>query len=177
VSIASGSVLVKKPAPWIGGSCAGSHQQRAVERHQVAAQFRIDHRAFVDHDQLGLGGRRVVPQLKTRLLLAGFTGAVDQRVDGGGLVATLVAHDEGRLAGEGGEFHLAVDALGDVPRQGGLAGAGKAEQAENRRRAVTAGFGFQPIANGLERGILMRGEIGHICLERCEIDRFAIPQN
>ncbi|MGY3470159.1 hypothetical protein ACVW0I_007030 [Bradyrhizobium sp. LM6.11] len=101
------------------------HQQRAVERHQVAAQFGIDHRAFVDHDQLGLRGRGVVPQLEARLFLAGFAGAIDQRMDGGGLVATLVAHDQRRLAGEGSEFHLAVDAVGNVPRQRGLAGAGQ----------------------------------------------------
>ena len=48
------------------------HQQRTVERHQVAAELGIDHRAFVDHDQLGLRGRRVVPQFEARLLDAGF---------------------------------------------------------------------------------------------------------
>ena len=55
----------------------------------------------------------------------------------------------------------AVDALGDVPRQRGLAGPGIAEQAEHLGRAVSAGLGFQPVGNGRERRILMRGEAGH----------------
>ena len=50
------------------------HQQRAVERQQVAAELGVDHRTFVDHDQLGLGGRRIVPQFEARLLDAGFRG-------------------------------------------------------------------------------------------------------
>ena len=137
------------------------HQQRTVERHQVAAEFGIDHRTFVDHDQFCLRGRRVVPEFKTRLLDAGFPRAIDQRVDGGGVVATLVAHHQRRLAGEGREFHLAIDAVGDVPRQRGLAGAGIAEQAEDGRRAVLAGLGLQPVGNGLQRGILMRRKGGH----------------
>jgi hypothetical protein len=40
------------------------HQHRHAERHQVAPQLGVDHRAFVDHDQLGLRGRRVVPQFE-----------------------------------------------------------------------------------------------------------------
>ena len=137
------------------------HQQRAIERHQVAAEFLVDHRAFVDHDQFCLRGRRIVPQFKTRLLDAEFLGAVDQRMNGRGAVAALVAHHQRRLAGEGGELHLAGDALGDVARQRGLAGAGKAEQPEHRRRAGAAGLGLQPIGDGFQRGILMRGEGGH----------------
>src|SRR5262249_1774174 len=65
------------------------------------------------------------------------------------------------LAGEGREFHLAVDSVGDVSRQRGLAGAGIAEQAENLRRAVLAGLGLEPVGNGFERGILVRAESGH----------------
>ena len=137
------------------------HQQRTVERHQVAAQLRIHHRTFVDHDQFGFRGGSIVPQFEARLLDAGFARAVDQRVDGGGVVATLVAHHQRRLAGEGGILHLAIDAFGDVPRQRGLAGAGIAEQAEDGRRAVPAGLGLQPVGNGLQRGILMRRERGH----------------
>jgi hypothetical protein len=56
------------------------------------------------------------------------------------VVATLVAHDERRLAGEGREFHLAIDAFGDVPRQGGLAGSGIAEQAEDGGVPFRPGF-------------------------------------
>ena len=137
------------------------HQQRTFERHQVAAEFGVHHRAFVDHDQFGLRGGRVVPQLEARLLDAGFARAVDQRVDRRGVVATLVAHHQGSLAGEGRELHLAIDAVGDVPRQRGLAGAGIAEQPEHRRRAVLAGLCLQPVGNGLQRGILMRRKGGH----------------
>ena len=43
----------------------------------------------------------------------------------------LPAHHARCLAGEGGELHLAVDMLGDVLGERGLAGAGIAEQAEN----------------------------------------------
>src|SRR5690349_975429 len=82
-------------------------------------------------------------------------------MDGGGVVATLVAHDERSLAGEGGVFHLAVDAFGDMPRQRGLAGAGIAEQAEHRRRAVLAGLCLEPVGHGFQRRILMRREAGH----------------
>jgi hypothetical protein len=66
-----------------------------------------------------------------------------------------------RLAGESREFHLAVDAVRNVARQRGLAGAGIAEQAEDRRRAAFAGLCFQPIGDGLQRGILMRRKGGH----------------
>ena len=62
-------------------------------------------------------------------------GAVDHRVDGRGLVAALLAQDRGRLAGEGAEGDLALDRLGDVAGERGLAGAGIAEQAEQLRRA------------------------------------------
>ena len=138
------------------------HQQRAIERHQVAAEIGIDHGAFVDHDQLGLGGRRVVPQFEIRLFLAALAGAIDQRMNRGGAVAALVAHHQRRLAGEGGEFDLAVDIVGDMARQRGLAGAGIAEQPEHLRRAVLAGLGFQPVGDGFQRGILMRGK-GRAC--------------
>ena len=158
-----GLALGEKPAALDRRQLRGiaEHQQRAVERHQVAAQFRIHHRTFVDHDQFRLRGRRVVPELEARLLDAGFAGAVDQRMDGGGVVATLIAHHQRGLAGEGREFHLAGDAVGDVPGEGGLAGSGIAEQPEYRRRAVLAGLGLHPVGNGLQRGILMRRKRGH----------------
>ena len=90
------------------------HQERHAERQQVAAQLGIDHRAFVDDDQLGLGGGRLVPQVEVRHFLAALSRAVDQAVDGGGAVAALAAHHARRLAGEGGELHLAVDMLGEM---------------------------------------------------------------
>src|SRR5260221_5393187 len=45
-------------------SRVAEHQHRHAERHQVAAKLGIDHRALVDHDQLRLRGRRVVPQFE-----------------------------------------------------------------------------------------------------------------
>ena len=94
VSIASGSASVKKPPPWIGGSCAGSPSTSSGTPNDIRsrAEFGIDHRAFVDHDELGLGGGRVVPQFEARRLLAAFARPVDQAVDGGRAVAALAAH-------------------------------------------------------------------------------------
>src|SRR5665811_2322759 len=57
--------------------------------------------------------------------------------------------------------HLAVDMLGEVGRERGLAGAGIAEQAEHLRGAVRAGLGLQPGGDRVERGVLMRGELRH----------------
>ncbi len=137
------------------------HQQRRAERQQVAAELGIDHRALVDHDQLGLGGGGIVPQFEIRLLLAGFAGAVDQRVNGGGTVAAPAAHHQRGFAGERGVFHVAVDTVGDVPGQGGLAGAGITEQAEHLRCAAFARLGLDPVGHGVQRSILVRSECGH----------------
>ncbi len=75
---------------------------------------------------------------KLGCLLVALERLVDQAVDGGGAVAALAAHHAGGLAGEGREQHLAVDPLGDVLGERGLAGAGIAEQPEDRgaRRAA-----------------------------------------
>ena len=54
------------------------HQQRHAERQQVAAELGVDHRAFVDDDQLGLGGRRLVPQIERGDFLAALARPVDQ---------------------------------------------------------------------------------------------------
>ena len=137
------------------------HQQRHAERQQVAAELGIDHRAFVDDDQLGLGGGRLVPQIEAGHFLAALARAVDQAVDGGGALAALAAHHRGRLAGEGGELHLAVGVLGEVAGERGLAGAGIAEQAEDLRRAVRAGLVLEPGGDGIEGGVLMRGKLRH----------------
>ena len=68
---------------------------------------------------------------------------------------TAIADDDHRTCvevfGDGLE-----DELGDVLGERGLAGSGIAEQAKDRRRAVPAGLGPQPVSNGLQRGILMR---------------------
>ena len=99
VSITSGSASVKKPPPAIGGSCAGiaEHQHRAVEGQQVAAELLVDHRAFVDDDQLRLAtpARRRTAR-SSAVSVAGFARPVDQRVDGAGVVAALGAHAPAR---------------------------------------------------------------------------------
>src|SRR5262249_61528485 len=118
-----------------------------AKRQETAAEFRVDHRAFVDDDQLGLRGGCFVPQIEARDFLAALAGPVDQSMDGGGAAAALAAHDGRSLAGEGGELYLAVCLLGDVPRERGLAGAGIAEQAKNLRRAVRAGPRFEPFGD------------------------------
>ena len=99
VSMASGSASVKKPPPWIGGSCAGSPSTSSGTPNDIRsrAELGVDHRAFVDDDQLRLRGRRVVPQLEARLLLAALARAVDQAVDGGGAGAALAAHHQAAL--------------------------------------------------------------------------------
>ena len=79
----------------------------------------------------GLGGGRLVPQIETRDLLAALARAVDQLVDGRGAVAAFAAHHARRLAGEGGELHLAVGVVGEMLGERGLAGAGVAEQAKH----------------------------------------------
>ena len=138
------------------------HQERHAERQQVAAQFGIDHRAFVDDDQLGLGSGRLVPQIEVRHLLATLARAVNERMDGGGAVAALAAHYGCRLAGEGGELHLAVDMLGEMAGERGLAGAGIAKQAEHLARvAVRTRLILQPGGDRLQRGVLMGGELRH----------------
>src|SRR5262245_4556418 len=57
------------------------------------------------------------------------------------------------------EQNLAVDALGDVLGKRGLAGAGIAEQAEDRR--TPARHSLEPVRSRAQRGVLMRSEDGH----------------
>ena len=78
---------------------------------------------------------------------------VDQRMDGARIGRALGAQHLRRLAGEGGELHLAVDMLGEIARQRRLAGAGIAEQPENLRPA-----GLQPSRDRLQRVILLGRE-------------------
>src|SRR5262249_29565592 len=86
---------------------------------------------------------------------------IDQAVDRGGAIATLAAHDERRLAGEGRELHLTVDVPGNMARKRGLARAGEAEQAEDLRRPARAWRVLEPSRDGLEGRVLMRREFGH----------------
>src|SRR5690606_12807215 len=81
---------------------------------------------------------------------------VDERVDGRGALAAVLAHDQRGLAGEGRVFHRA-HALGEVARQRRLAGAGPAEQAEDLR----AGLVLEPGGNGEQRRVLLGGPLDH----------------
>src|SRR6201999_3318511 len=92
---------------------------------------------------------------------AALARSVDQRMDGRGAVAALAAHHRGGLAGEGREFHFAVDRFRDVLGEGGLAGPGVAEQAKHLRGAVLARPGLEPGGDGAKRGILLRGKDSH----------------
>ena len=133
------------------------------KRHQVATKLFVDHRAFVDDDQLGARHRALPVQRKGRryrrlagrlvgdLLLA--ARPIDQRMDRAGIDRALRAQHLRRLAGEGGELHLPVDMFGEIARQRRLAGAGIAEQAEDLRPAR-----LQPARHRLQRFILLRGE-------------------
>src|SRR5262249_37086435 len=125
------------------------------------AELGVDHRAFVDDDQARVRGRRVVPQLEARRLLAAVARAVDHAVDGRGVGAALAAHYQRGLAGERAEYDLAVDVLGEMTGERGLAGARIAKQAKDLRRAAAARARLEPGRHGLERGVLMRGEDRH----------------
>jgi hypothetical protein len=137
------------------------HQNRYAKRHQVAPELGIHHGAFIDHDQLGLGGRRFVPQLEGRGLRLPLDRPVDEAVDRGRPLAALAAHHQRGLAGESREQGLAVDVLGEMLGERGLAGARIAEQAEYRRRAGLAGPGLEPSRDRAQRGILLGRECGH----------------
>jgi hypothetical protein len=155
----SGSCSVKKPPPEIA-----EHEDRRAEAHQVAAELLVDHRAFVDDHQRGLGDRALPVEREGRVdrgLARGLVlhrllaaRAVDQRMDGAGVGRPLRAQHLRRLAGEGGELHLSVDVLGEVARQRRLAGAGIAEQAKERRAPF-----LQPAGDGLQRLVLLRGKL------------------
>ena len=87
--------------------------------------------------------------------LLGLLAAIDQAVDRRGVVAALRPHHRGGLAREGAEDDIALDIVGDPARQGGLAGAGIAEQAEHLRTA-----GLAPLGDGFERRVLLGREPG-----------------
>ena len=78
------------------------------------------------------------------------SGVVDEAVDGGRVGAALGAHDVGRLAGVGREHDQAVAAVGHVPSEGGLARAGKAEDAED----FPSGF-LRHLLDGHQRIVLL----------------------
>ena len=144
------------------------HQDRRAERLQVAAELLVDHRAFVDDDELGARHRALAVERKGRRhrgLAGRLVGhrllaarPVDQRMDGARIGGALRAQHLRGLAGEGGELHLPVDMLGEIARQRRLAGAGIAEQAEHLRPP-----GLQPSRDGLQRVVLLRREFHRTC--------------
>jgi hypothetical protein len=157
VSITSGSASVKKPAAAHRRQLGriAQHQHRLVEGQEVVAEVGIDHRALVDDDEVGLGCRAGAVEGEGRTALVALLAAVDQRMDRRRIVAALLAHHRGRLAGEGAVDDRAVDVVGDTAGERGLAGAGIAEQAEDLVAALLA-----PAGDGFQRRILLRGELG-----------------
>ena len=138
----SGSASVKKPAPpsplFTGGSWPGSPSTSTLvpkeRRSRPSFSSTIEHSstttslAFAHLARaVQREGRLQLARLLLRLLAA---RAVDQRMDGAGIGAAAVAHDLRRLAGEGGEEHLAVGVVGDPFRQHRLAGAGDSRRGE-----------------------------------------------
>ena len=137
------------------------HQDRCAETHQVPAELLVDHRAFVDDDQLRPGDRALPVEregrryrgLAGRLVRHRLLAArpVDQRVDGARIGGALGAQHLRRLAGKGGELHLPIHMLGEIARQRRLAGAGIAEQAEDLRPAC-----LEPPRHRLQGIVLLR---------------------
>ena len=160
VSIASGSASVKKPPPY-------RRQLRRIAQHQHGtpkeSRSRPNSASTIEHSSMTmrLASRR-------RLVLeheAGGSSLCRGRGRSGSgssrPVAALAAHDQRGLAGEGAERDLAVDALGEVAGERGLAGAGIAEQAEDLPRSAAARPRLEPGRDRVERGILMRSEDRH----------------
>src|SRR5262249_59905724 len=100
-------------------------------------------------------------EIEAREFFAALARPIDQAVDGRGASATFAAHDGGGLAGEGGEFYVAVGFIRDMPCEGGFPGAGVTEQAEDLRGPVQARCGPEPIGDGFESVLLVRRELGH----------------
>ena len=76
-------------------------------------------------------------------------------------LAALAAHHQRRLAGEGREQHLAVDA---ARRDAGRAWSCRCRHSRTGGRSAAcraAGLGLEPARDRLERCILMRRELGH----------------
>ena len=105
VSMASGSAAVKNPPPWIGGSCAGSPSTSSggAERQEIAAELVVDHRAFVDDDELRLGGGPLVPRGRSSASPRRCRAPDRSCRESCCRLAALAAHHRSRLAGEGAE--------------------------------------------------------------------------
>ena len=125
------------------------HQDRLAEGHEIAAEFGVDHRAFVDHDQRGARSGPIVVEGEARRAILAFARPVDQRMDCRRAGATLRTHHQRRLAGEGGEGGLARRRFGEMAGERRLADAGVAEQAEHLRFAR-----LEPASDLVERARL-----------------------
>ena len=122
------------------------HQDRLAEREEVARELRVDHRAFVDHDQSGAGCGPVRVEGEGRRAFRALARPVDERMDRGRAGAALGAHHQRGLAGEGGEGGVAARAFGDMAGERRLADPGIAEQAEDLRLAL-----LEPAADRVDR--------------------------
>ena len=164
VSIASGSASVKKPPPCDRRKLRriAEHQHRHAERHQVAPQLRIDHRAFVDHDQLRPS--RPARRPTVRRSASPRRSRARDRSDCGSWrrhAQPLARITSAALPVKAANFTSPSILRRQMPRERGLAGARIAEQAEQRRRAALAGLVLEPAGDRLERGVLMGREFGH----------------
>src|SRR5690606_13984697 len=81
---------------------------------------------------------------------------IDQRMDGGGAAATVLAHDQRCLAGEGCIFHR-PHALCQVAGERRLAGTGPAEEAEDLRAVLV----LEPARDGHEGLVLLGRPLHH----------------
>ena len=108
------------------------HQHLGAEAQQVLAQLLIDHRDFVDDDEIGIGGRRFIVEHEARLALL----LADQRIDQRWMVWAPL---QPRLRMTSAALPVKAAYLTDLTscarctRQRRLAGAGPAEQAEHLR--------------------------------------------
>src|SRR5690606_14852121 len=159
-------VFREKPAAadWRQLGWVPEHENWRAKRHQIATKLLIDHRTFVDDDQLCLRDRALAVKRKGRrngglagglvlhCLLA--SRAIDQRMEGPGIIRALGAENLGCLPSERCELDRAVDMFRKVTGERGLSRAGIAEQSEN----WLATF-LQPAINCLERRILLRRKL------------------
>ena len=133
------------------------HQHLLAEGEKIAAEFLVDHRAFIDHDEFRTRGGAVVVENEGRLFGLRVGRAIDEAVNRARVLAALGAHDERRLAGEGCEGDVALDMFGKMPRERRFARSGVSEQPKHLPRAGR----FKPARDGGQRLILFGRPDGH----------------
>jgi hypothetical protein len=127
------------------------HENRLPEGQEIAPQLLVHHGAFVDDDEVGLGGRTLAVEHELRAVLIRLPRAVDHRVNRRGIGAAFGAQHERGLARVGTEGHIAIHVLGDVLGEGRLARTGIAEETEHRMIPAA-----EPVGDGFEGSILLR---------------------